>query len=238
MKKASIVLLLILFRLFNLSAVQTSSDTLTINAYKMGSSSNTESLILKVYDAVTGSLDSIANDGKSIKIDKYISGTEDSHNNKLLGNVYNNEQGKLIFAIHAEGNTTGSYTVTVEMSPLAYKNNGEFDLDKRIPFYFHLMNNLAYFKKSESKTVVHEGYTYTIAEDNTSEGSKIVDDKNNKSITFKWNVSPATATAPNITGNDVWVYHGGIGMVISKEDYEKVPNGNYATNVTVTLEVK
>ena len=59
MKKASIVLLLILFRLFNLSAAQTSSDTLTINAYKTGSSSNTESLILKVYDAVTGSLNSI-----------------------------------------------------------------------------------------------------------------------------------------------------------------------------------
>lgn len=237
MKKASIVLLLILFRLFNLSAVQTSSDKLTINAYKMGSISNTESLILKVYDAVTGSLDSIANNGKIIKIDNYISGTEDSHNNKLLGNVNNNEQGKLIFAIHAEGNTIGSYTVTVKMSPLAYKkDSNQVDVNERIPFYFHLMNNLAYFKKSESKTVVHEGNTYTITEGSVGSGIVVADDTN-KHITFTWNVRSATATAPNITGNDVWVYHGGIGMVISKEDYEKAPNGNYATDVTVTLEV-
>ena len=239
MKKASIVLLLIIFTLFNLSAGMTSSDTLNINAYKTGSSSNTESLILKVYDAVTGSLDSIANNG-TIKIDNYISGTEDSHNNKLLGYVYNNEQGKLIFAIHAEGNTTGSFTVKVEMSPLAYTNN--IDLDKRIPFYFHSMNNLAYFKKSESKTVEHEGYTYTIAEESPVDKS-IVNGTDKGSITFTWKVSSAltststTASASNITGNDVWVYHGGIGMVISKDDYIKAPNGKYATKVTVTLEV-
>ena len=208
----------------------------------MGSSSNTESLILKVYDAITGSLDSIANND-TIKIDNYISGTEDSHNNKLLGNVNNSEQGKLIFAIHAEGNTTGSYTVTVEMSPLAYTNNGKFELDKRIPFYFHSMNNLAYFKKSESKTVEHEGYTYTIVEDSSVVNRIVVDDTTNKSIKFKWDVSSeltsttTTASASNITGNDVWVYRGGIGMVISKEDYEKAPNGNYRTDVKVTLEV-
>ncbi len=245
MKKASIVLLLILFRLFNLSAVQTNSDTLTINAYKTGSSSNTESLILKVYDAVTGSLNSITEtDNRIIKIDNYISGTEDSHNNKLLGNVNNDEQGKLIFAIHAEGNTTGSYTVTVEMSPLAYTNNGKFELDKRIPFYFHSMTNLAYFKKSESKTVEHEGYTYTIAEDTSSVTNKsIVNGEVEGSITFKWNVSSeltsttTMASPSNITGNDVWVYRGGIGMVISKEDYEKAPNGNYRTDVKVTLGV-
>ncbi len=244
MKKASIVLLLILFTLVNLSAVQTNSDTdtLTINAYKTGSSPNTESLILKVYDAVTGSLDSIAN-GDTISIDNYISGTEDSHNNKLLGDVNStNEQGKLIFAIHAEGNTTGSFTVKVEMSPLAYTNNGKFELDKRIPFYFHSMNNLAYFKKSESKTVEHEGYTYTIAEESPVDKS-IVNGTDEGSITFTWKVSSAlsststTASASNITGNDVWVYHGGIGMVISKDDYIKAPNGKYATKVTVTLEV-
>lgn len=227
MKKGIIVLLLIASLVFSLSATDRSETTLKINAYKTGSGSTEEQLILKVYDSVTGSLTTLENNDK-IDIDDYLSTTDTS--NKLLGEVSKSSTGRLLFVTHVEGNMTGSFTIKVVMSPLAYTDNGKFDLDKRIPFYFHPMNVLYYFKNAGAKT----NGTYTIADNTTSTTGTIVNTKTDGSISFNWNVS--NTGSDKLISDDVWVYRGGVGMVISKDDYAKSPNGKYASTVTVTLE--
>ena len=227
MKKGIIVLLLIASLVFSLSATDRSEATLKINAYKTGSCSTEEQLILKVYDSVTGSLTTLENNDK-IDIDDYLSTTDTS--NKLLGEVSKSSTGRLLFVTHVEGNMTGSFTIKVVMSPLAYTDNGKFDLDKRIPFYFHPMNVLYYFKNAGAKT----NGTYTIADNTTSTTGTIVNTKTDGSISFNWNVS--NTGSDKLISDDVWVYRGGVGMVISKDDYAKSPNGKYASTVTVTLE--
>ncbi len=227
MKKGIIVLLLIASLVFSLSATDRSEATLKINAYKTGSGSTEEQLILKVYDSVTGSLTTLENNDK-IDIDDYLSTTDTS--NKLLGEVSKSSTGRLLFVTHVEGNMTGSFTIKVVMSPLAYTDNGKFDLDKRIPFYFHPMNVLYYFKNAGAKT----NGTYTIADNTTSTTGTIVNTKTDGSISFNWNVS--NTGSDKLISDDVWVYRGGVGMVISKDDYAKSPNGKYASTVTVTLE--
>lgn len=228
MKKGIIVLLLIAFLAFSLSATDSSSAMLNINAYKTGSGSTEESLILKVYDSVTGSLSTLENNGK-IEIDDYLSTTDTSNN--LMGDLSNVSTGRLIFVTHVEGNMTGSFTLTVNMTPLAYTDNGKFDIDKRIPFYFHPMNVLCYFKNAGSTT----NGTYTIANNTTSTKGTFVNTKDNGYIGFTWKVS--NTGSDTLMSDDVWVYRGGVGMVISKDDYAKSPNGKYASTVTVTLEV-
>ncbi len=227
MKKGIIVLLLIASLVFSLSATDRSEATLKINAYKTGSGSTEEQLILKVYDSVTGSLTTLGNNDK-IDIDDYLSTTDTS--NKLLGEVSTSSTGRLLFVTHVEGNMTGSFTIKVVMSPLAYRDNGKFDLDKRIPFYFHPMNVLCYFKNAGAKT----NGTYTIAGNTTSTTGAIVNTTDNGSISFNWKVS--NTGGDKLISDDVWVYRGGVGMVISKDDYAKSPNGKYASTVTVTLE--
>lgn len=228
MKKGIIVLLLIAIIAFSLSANDRSEAALKINAYKTGSGSTEEYLILKIYDSVTGSLTTLENNDK-IDIDDYLSTTDAS--NKLLGEVSNSPAGRLVFVTHVEGNITGSFTVKVEMTPLAYSDNGKFDLDKRIPFYFHPMNVLYYFKKAEATTTG----TYTIADNSSSTAGTTVNTKDNGSINFNWNVTNTEIDA--LVSDDAWVYRGGVGMVISKDDYAKSPNGKYASTVTITLGV-
>lgn len=217
-----IAALLLLFPL-SLFAVDTASDALTIRAYKVAiPKDGDEHVEMRVFDAITDSLKEIS-EGGTVDLSRYVSGSIDG--NSLIGDASSAKTGRLIYAFNVEGNTMGSYGVTIEMNPFVLMNGETEVKSDTINYYFHTMNDFAYFKGSESLTSM-DGAKFLYV--STTVGSKADASYNKISIPF----SIYGLTKPT---TDVWTIRCGIGLVIDQSEYTKAPNGRYRATAKITL---
>mgnify|MGYP004698458645 CR=1 FL=1 len=219
------VVLLLCIPLCIFASSRSVSDSLVIRAYKIAvQDDGKEHIAIRLYDAVTDSL-RVIDENSTVYLDKFLTGSFE--NNALVGEASSGSTGRLVYAFNVEGNAMGSYTVSVEMKPFVLMN-GETEVESNsINYYFHIMNDFAYFKGTEGEKSL--------------DGAKL---KYTKSAGGAWTGADA---APNkvsasfiVTGlsrpsSDFWTVSGGVGMVLKQDEYALAPNGRYKAVATVTL---
>ena len=230
MKK--IVLLVLVFLIFTVSlysdAIKTNPGTFEIKGYKLNRNAG---VTITLVDALTGSLKEISAD-ENLNINGYFTPGQASSTKE--DNVDD-----IAFAYRVSGNSTGSYTVGITVTPFIQKikdeNDKEIDGDVIKTAYF-LVNETVRFLDSNKET--------TIDYEENLKGLKIDgNDSGNKSSGILLNSSQSSTLSDSfeISGdsndtNDFWIARGAIGFVVDSDSYEKAPEGEYKALITVKLE--
>ena len=136
---------------------------------------------------------------------------------------YGSSSPKVIFSYRVVGNTTGSYTVSISISPLS--SNG-----KTIATQHGLVNKNEIFQSSSASTITNSNGRFSIEQGEAGVLTPDQSDGGNTELTYTWTVNgPDADTIP------VWIARGAVTMGIDPVTYEDAPFGTYTSQVTVKL---
>ena len=213
------------------TAVTTSSDTLNISGYKLGSGD----LTLVVTDIITSQGDNL--DGKEIDVTNHV--------NNLLGTVsYDGSylENRAILSFRVSGSAVNEYYLEFTFHPLSttLKDSNGTQTEYEISTRYNL-GNLAYsFPIDGSNSIETNGETFTISAD-SGKGSivriakPVINSPASLKTTWKVSSSGTGMVSP------IWTHYGAISMTIDRTDFmdslNELPVGDYKATVEVYLYV-
>lgn len=262
MKRTLTLLLILLLSAISLFAVET-SDTLKVVAYKKEKSS-TPTNSLQVIDALTGTLKTIPNgssgshdhhyDDKHLNMSDYINNYLDDSSRTFTDLELSK---KALFSVHVNGNSTGTYTVSISFGKFANLDSTNYPnaVIKNV-YYLRKFNAFFTSEGTSTSTISKSGTTYYCSvEKGTYSTEKITVDSTTTqgtgdSLSFSWKVGSKTNSSGSYvytkdTVIDYWEAEAMVALIIDKTTYtskdtsgnDVIPNGEYEAVITVSLTV-
>ena len=218
--KKLIAIILINFSLFLCFSVTTETASFTVRAYKVGSQEDSY-LNMGVYDALTGTLQTVDSSYNKIDLTPY---TNNLKSNSIGTSSSVEPYDKhVIFSFRVSGNYNGSFKCTVDIGAFELQT----DKTKTITAYYEMRDVSCIFLTNYSTTGKDEGKTQI---DSKVESITVPSSGTVTPLSVQWSVS-------KLTKLQNWRLQGSVGMAIKKEDYTAADPGVYKAAVKITLEV-
>ncbi|MGN0841285.1 MAG: hypothetical protein ACI4NB_10705 [Candidatus Ornithospirochaeta sp.] len=218
--KKLIAIILINFSLFLCFSVTTETASFTVRAYKVGSQEDSY-LNMGVYDALTGTLQTVDSSYNKIDLTPY---TNNLKSNSIGTSSSVEPYDKhVIFSFRVSGNYNGSFKCTVDIGAFELQT----DKTKTITAYYEMRDVSCVFLTNYSTTITKGGKTQIDAK------------TENVTVPSSGTITPisVTWTVKELTELENWRLQGSVGMAIEKDKYSSAANGVYKASVTITLEV-
>ena len=243
MKRIMLFLVVLIMPLFLIYAVEETESRnfaeLNLRGYKIGV--EVEPYVV-ITDAITESLEIVSAESHDVSGSNTTIEEIDisKHIDTFLGNINSTSNeffsDQMVFSYRVVGNTTGSFTLTMNMSDLIWVNESEIDIsadaDNTIGTRYDLSNlsyafHGAYSDKYENSSI---GFSESL---NTK---RAIPSSGSASLVSKWTVSNGEDETTPLP----WIHRGAVAMTISSSDYSYDtghPVGKYEAKVEVILSV-
>ena len=229
MRKIAICLITLMIIIFPCYSAVSDEVQLEIKAYKLGGKE--EFIELTITDALSGSLNivegtsdvSTTNQAR-LDISDYI---EDFLGRLPSAETTSDLYGGILFSYRLDGNLPGNYDIDITLS--SFKKDGGSDI---VNAYFGLVNENVIFNGT-SKTESAGGFSISRVDEANDDEWGVTSGETKASL--HTGVSITSPAGAGKTTDDIWIARGAVYSIISSGEYESASNGEYISDVTVTI---